>query len=97
MEKIKWFLPLLHLLLIVGCSSDFKDSEKVIRPHKETGQILNSSSDFKNPENVIRTYFKFTFSDKNTNLDKAYKYLSSESQRHADLNEFKKNFIETFT
>jgi len=71
MEKIKWFLPLLYLLLVVGCSSDFKD-----------------------PENVIRTYFKFTFSDKDTNLDKAYKYLSSESQRHTDLNEFKKEFIE---
>lgn len=72
MLKLKWFLPPLCLLLILGCSSDFKD-----------------------PEKVIRSFYEAVFSS-NKNFDKAYKYLSSESQRHADLTEFRKDFIETY-
>ena len=72
MKRIKWFLPLLCLSFILGCSSDFKD-----------------------PEKVVRSYYEAVFSS-NRNFDKAYKYLSSESQRHADLNEFRKDLTETF-
>lgn len=66
---IKYFLGVLSLTLIFGCSNDFKD-----------------------PEIVVRS-FRDAISQKD--LKKGYKYISSESQKNASLNEFQSYYNES--
>lgn len=74
MLKLKKFLPLLCLLLIVGCSGDFKDPEKVIRSFYQSTFI---------DKNFKRSYkYLSSESQKRTTTDEYQKYHDqNKSQR----------------
>lgn len=52
--------------------------------------FVGCSTEFNDPEKVVRAYYKYVHAD--NNFGKAYKYLSSASQKHASADEFAKVF-----
>lgn len=52
--------------------------------------FVGCSTEFNDPEKVVRAYYNYIHAD--NNFGKAYKYLSSASQKHASADEFAKVF-----
>ena len=74
MKRIKWFLHLIGLSFIhFGCSSDFKDPEKVMRAYYQSNF---TDKDFKKGYKYLSSE-----SQKRTSLDEYQKYFADSKHR----------------